>query len=200
MSIRPKLTGRRLVLRPFSGDDYESWREIRQQNVKWLEPWEPRQAFHNQADLIDDRRVFAMRCSGRDRERQLGTGWAFGVFLDSSLIGEMNLSNVVRGAFQNAHVGYWIDRYHAGHGYTPEALVVAARFAFEDIGLHRLQVAIVPRNRSSRRVVEKLDLRCEGLAERYLEIKGVWEDHLRYAITLEEWRARAKELSTDWLD
>ena len=141
-----------------------------------------------------------MRCSGRDRERQLGTGWAFGVFLESSLIGEMNLSNVVRGAFQNAHVGYWIDHDHAGNGYTPEALVVAARFAFEDIGLHRLQVSIVPRNRSSRRVVEKLDLRCEGLAERYLEINGVWEDHLRYAMTFEEWRARAKELSADWLD
>jgi ribosomal-protein-alanine N-acetyltransferase len=200
MSFRPKLTGRRLVLRPFSGDDYESWRAIRQENVEWLEPWESRQAFLNQADLIDDRRTFAMRCSGRDRERQLGTGWAFGVFLESSLIGEMNLSNVVRGAFQNAHVGYWIDRDHAGHGYTPEALVVAARFAFEDIGLHRLQVSIVPRNRSSRRVVEKLDLRCEGLAERYLEINGVWEDHLRYAMTFEEWRARAKELSADWLD
>ena len=200
MSIRPKLTGRRLVLRPFSGDDYESWRTIRQQNVEWREPWEPRQTFLNQADLIDDRRAFATRCSGRDRERQLGTGWAFGVFLESSLIGEMNLSNVVRGAFQNAHVGYWIDHDHAGNGYTPEALVVAARFAFEDIGLHRLQVSIVPRNRSSRRVVEKLDLRCEGLAERYLEINGVWEDHLRYAMTFEEWRARAKELSADWLD
>jgi ribosomal-protein-alanine N-acetyltransferase len=49
-------------------------------------------------------------------------------------------------------------------------------------------------------VVEKLDLRCEGLAERYLEINGVWEDHLRYAITVEEWRSRARELSADWLD
>ena len=58
------------------------------------------------------------------------------------------------------------------------------KFAFEEVLLHRLQVSIVPRNRSSRRVVEKLDLRCEGLAERYLEINGVWEDHLRYAITV----------------
>ena len=104
MSIRLKLTGRRVVLRPFNGDDYESWRAIRQQNIEWLEPWEPRQAFLNQAELIGDRRAFAMRCSGRDRERKLGTGWAFGVFLESSLIGEMNLSNVVRGAFQNANL------------------------------------------------------------------------------------------------
>ena len=122
------------------------------------------------------------------------------MFLESALIGEINLSNVVRGAFQNAHVGYWVDRDHAGYGYIPEALVVAARFAFEEVGLHRLQVSIVPRNRSSRRVVEKLDLRCEGLAERYLEINGVWEDHLRYAITVEEWQSRALELSAHWLD
>ena len=122
------------------------------------------------------------------------------MFLGPVLIGEINLSNVVRGAFQNAHVGYWVDRDHAGRGYIPEALVVVARFAFETVGLHRLQVSIVPRNRSSRRVVEKLDLRCEGLAERYLEINGVWEDHLRYAITAEEWRSRAREFSTDWLD
>ena len=107
---------------------------------------------------------------------------------------------MVRGAFQNAHVGYWVDRDHAGQGYTPEALVVVARFAFETVGLHRLQVSIVPRNRSSRRVVEKLDLRCEGLAERYLEINGVWEDHLRYAVTAEEWQSRALELSAHWLD
>ena len=73
------------------------------------------------------------------------------------------------------------------------------KFAFEEVLLHRLQVSIVPRNRSSRRVVEKLDLRCEGLAERYLEINGVWEDHLRYAITFEEWEMRKNEMTSDWL-
>ncbi len=97
-------------------------------------------------------------------------------------------------------MGYWIDQDCAGHGYVPEALVVLARFAFEDLGLHRLQVAIVPRNQPSRRVVEKLGLRCEGTAERYLEINGVWEDHLRYAITAEEWAQRGQQLLAQWVD
>jgi len=48
-------------------------------------------------------------------------------------------------------------------------------------------------------VVEKLGLRCEGTAERYLEINGVWEDHLRYAITVEEWEVRREELTRQWL-
>ena len=199
MSACPNLSGRRVGLRPLTPDDFGSWKAVRRHNVEWLEPWEPRWS-PDGTDPVGDRRAFGMRCSARDRERQLGTGWGLGIFLGPALIGEINLSNVVRGAFQNAHVGYWVDRDHAGRGYAPEALVVVARFVFEDVGLHRLQVSIVPRNRSSRRVVEKLDLRCEGLAERYLEINGVWEDHLRYAITAEEWRSRARELSADWLD
>jgi len=65
--------------------------------------------------------------------------------------------------------------------------------------LHRLEINIVPRNTNSRRVMEKLDLRVEGVAVRMLEINGVWEDHVRYAITAEEWQARALELRQRWL-
>jgi len=93
-----------------------------------------------------------------------------------------------------------MDEVWAGNGYIPEALVAACRFAFEELELHRLQVSIVPRNTRSRRVVEKLEFRCEGLAERYLEIAGVWEDHLRYAVTTEEWSFRRAELVTGWLE
>jgi ribosomal-protein-alanine N-acetyltransferase len=82
---------------------------------------------------------------------------------------------------------------------VPESLVLVLRFAFEDLGLHRVQVAIIPRNDSSRRVVQKLGLREEGVAERYLEINGVWEDHLRHAITAEEWAARGSELLDTWI-
>ena len=141
-----------------------------------------------------------MRCSARERERQLGTGYGFGIFVEGQFAGEINLSAIQRGPFQSAYVGYWIDEGHAGQGYTPEALVVLARFAFDDLRLHRLQIAIIPRNTASRRVVEKLKVREEGVAERYLEINGVWEDHVRYAITAEEWQERRDELLSEWID
>ena len=80
----------------------------------------------------------------------------------------------------------------------PESVVTVFRFAFEQMGLHRLQISIIPRNTSSRRVAEKLGLRDEGVAVRYLEINGVWEDHVRYAITAEEWAERRDELVTAW--
>ncbi|MBC8364968.1 MAG: GNAT family N-acetyltransferase [Actinobacteria bacterium] len=199
MTDSPILQGRRVALRPLGVDDFAHWREVRHRNGDWLTGWEPLRPT-GQADPAGDRKAFAARCASRQREHQLGTGYGFGIFVGETLVGEINLSNVIRGAFRNAHVGYWIDEAQAGNGYVPEALVVAARFAFEEVGLHRLQVSIVPGNGPSRRVVEKLDLRCEGLAERYLEINGVWEDHLRFAFTSEEWAERADELRMEWLD
>ena len=184
-------------MRPLIADDFAQWREVRTFNEQWLTKWEPAR-LNGQPDVVRSRQAFASRCAARQRERQLGTGYGFGVFVDNRLAGEMNVSAIQRGPFQNAYVGYWIDERFAGQEYTPEALVVAMRFAFEELGLHRLQIAIIPRNRPSRRVVEKLGLRLEGMAERYLEINGIWEDHLRYAITSEDWQMRKEELSA-WL-
>jgi ribosomal-protein-alanine N-acetyltransferase len=196
--IQTQLRGRRVTLRPLVASDFDAWREVRLRNVDWLTKWEPRPAPGAPNDTVDPA-AFGARCGARQREWQLGTGFGFGIFVGATFAGEMNLSGVQRGPFQNAYVGYWIDEAQAGNGYVPEALVVAARFAFEEAGLHRLQVAIIPRNTASRRVVEKLGLRDEGVALRYLAINGVWEDHVRYAITAEEWDERRAELLTAWV-
>jgi [ribosomal protein S5]-alanine N-acetyltransferase len=198
-SLPDQLPGRRVLLRPLVSTDFPEWREVRRRNAGWLLKWEPQPPKGNPDDT-DDLAAFAARCGARQREWQLGTGYGFGIFVDNHLAGEINLSGVQRGPFQNAYVGYWIDEALAGRGYVPEALVVAARFAFEDLRLHRLQVAIIPRNRASRRVVEKLGLREEGTALRYLAINGVWEDHVRYAITAEEWTERGKDLLREWVE
>ena len=193
------LFGRRVVLRPLVPSDFPAWREVRRRNVDWLTKWEPTR-LTGQPDVIEDPHAFAVRCSARERERQMGAGYGFGVFTEGEFAGEVNLSSIQRGPFQNAYVGYWMDEARAGNGYTPEALVAIFRFSFEEVALHRLQISIIPRNASSHRVVEKLAIRNEGVAERYLEINGVWEDHVRYAITLEEWDERREQLLGDWID
>ena len=193
------LLGRRVLLRPLSVTDFPAWTEVRTRNADWLLRWEPRR-LPGQPDVTTDRDAFSVRCSARERERQLGTGYGFGIFVEGRFAGEINLSAIQRGPFQSAYVGYWIDEAEAGHGYTPEALVVLIRFAFDDLRLHRVQIAIIPRNTASRRVVEKVKVREEGVAERYLEINGVWEDHVRYAITAEEWQQRRDDLLTEWID
>ncbi len=197
-SVGLRLYGRRVVLRPLVPQDFNSWSEVRRRNGNWLTVWEPMKLPHH-PDPETNREVFAARCGARDRERLAGTQYAFGIFVDGAFAGEININNVVRGAFQSATIGYWIDRARAGHSFMSEAVVVLAQFAFEELKLHRLEICIIPRNKNSQRVMEKLEIRQEGIAQRFLEINGVWEDHVRYGITVEEWEARRDELSSAWL-
>jgi ribosomal-protein-alanine N-acetyltransferase len=186
------------MLRPLVAPDFPMWSEVRVRNEAWLIPWEPSR-FPGAPDPSRDRDAFAARCSARDRERQFGQAYAFGLFVDGMLAGEINLNNVQRGAMQSCTFGYWVDRARAGRSYVPEAVVVLARFAFEDLNLHRVEICIIPRNTNSRRVMDKLAIRDEGTALRFLEINGEWEDHVRYAITAEEWHERRAELAARWL-
>ena len=192
-----ELRGRRVTLRPLAVTDFEQWQEVRRRCAEWLLKWEPAR-LDGYPDPVEDRRAFAARCGARERERQLGSGYGFGIFLGPRFAGEVNLSGIQRGPFQNGFVGYWIDEAVAGNSYTPEAVAVILRFCFEEVGLHRVQIAIIPRNAPSRRVVGKLDLREEGIAVRFLEINGVWEDHVCYAITAEEWWERRTEFEQAW--
>jgi ribosomal-protein-alanine N-acetyltransferase len=184
-------------MRTLRESDYEPWHEIRVRCRDWLVPWEPRPA--GAPPAAEDRASFAARCALRERERQVGSGYGFGIFVGERLVGELTLSSIQRGPFQSASIGYWIDRDWAGQSLVPEAVVVALRFAFDLLGLHRVEVSIIPRNAASRRVAEKLDLRLEGISERYLEIDGHWEDHVRYAMTSEDWQGRRDQLVSGWL-
>ena len=193
-----RLYGRRVVLRPLVAQDFNGWSEVRRRNGEWLTQWEPMRLTHH-PDPETNREVFAARCGARERERLAGTQYAFGIFVDGAFAGEINLNNVVRGAFQSATIGYWIDKSRAGRSLMSEAVVVLAQYAFEEMRLHRLEICIIPRNVNSRRVMEKLDIRTEGIAERFLEINGVWEDHIRYGITYEEWNERRAQIVKDWI-
>jgi len=105
----------------------------------------------------------------------------------NTIIGRVALTGVLRGAFQNAYLGYWIDESRQNRGLMTEAVRAVTAFAFESAGLHRVQAAVMPRNRPSQRVLEKVGYRREGVALRYLCIAGTWEDHILFAMTADEW-------------
>ncbi len=192
-----ELVGWRVRLRTLTEADYLAWFEVRRRCREWLVPWEPRPAGAPPAP--EDATSFGVRCGMRERERQLGTGYGFGIFVGERFGGEITLSSIQRGPFQQAFIGYWVDQQLAGQGLVPEAVVLVLQFAFEVLLLHRVEIAIVPRNHASRRVVEKLGIRSEGVALGYLEIDGSWEDHVRYAMTSEEWQSRRGVLLGKWL-
>jgi len=78
-------------------------------------------------------------------------------------------------------------------------VALTLRYAFDELGLHRVEAVIVPSNDRSRNVARKLALREEGVSERFLQIQGVWEDHVRYAITRDEWIARREDYERSFL-
>lgn len=194
------ITGPRVDLRPLKASDWDGWHAVRTRSRDWLEPWEPL-GDPGAPDPATDAEAFRARCGAWERQRHFDAAYGYGIFLrsDSAFVGEVSLGSVQRGPFQSANIGYWIDEANAGQGLMPEAVALVIRHAFEELGLHRVEAAIVPRNARSRRVVDKLGLREEGTSEKFLQIRGVWEDHVRYAITVEEWAERKAELEAQFL-
>jgi ribosomal-protein-alanine N-acetyltransferase len=106
------------------------------------------------------------------------------------LLGVINISEIVRGKFQSAYLGFYVHAAHAGRGVMTAGLERVLGKAFTVHRLHRLEANIQPLNRSSRRLAERMGFRREGFSPRYLQVGGRWRDHERWAITREEWRAR----------
>jgi ribosomal-protein-alanine N-acetyltransferase len=110
---------------------------------------------------------------------------------DGSLIGCINLNEIVRGAFQSAYLGYYAFEPNQGKGLMKEAMSSVISHAFKKLGLHRLEANVQPGNSRSIGLVKSLGFRLEGYSPRYLKIGGEWTDHERYAITSEEWDLEA---------
>ena len=110
---------------------------------------------------------------------------------DDAILGFFNLSQIARGSFQSAYVGYAIGRRYAGHGYMREGIQLVLRRAFVELRLHRIEANIQPDNAASAALAEGAGFRREGFSPRYLKISGRWRDHERWALLAEEWRSRS---------
>jgi ribosomal-protein-alanine N-acetyltransferase len=102
------------------------------------------------------------------------------------IAGVLIISQIVRGAFQSAYLGYYANQRHAGNGYMREAMAQTVAHAFGPIGLHRLEANIQPSNQASIALARSAGFRLEGFSPRYLLIGGQWRDHERYAITSDD--------------
>ncbi|MFT9847071.1 GNAT family N-acetyltransferase [Aneurinibacillus sp. REN35] len=178
------MSGPSIYLRLIEEADTEAILDLCLRNRSFLQPFEPIRP--DTYFTIAGQRILIEEAVARQKA---GIGYSFGIYLASedTLIGRLSISNIVRGAWENGTVGYFIDQACNGRGYMTEALRCAIRFAFEEAKLHRLQAAVMPHNQASIRVIEKNGFLYEGLAKYYLRIHGVWEDHLIYALTQENW-------------
>lgn len=106
-----------------------------------------------------------------------------------NIIGVFNVSEIVRGAFQNAFLGFYGLTDYTGKGYMSAGLKLVQKKVFEELELHRLEANIQPENTRSIQLVKTNGFRYEGFSPRYLKINGEWSGHEHWAITAEDYIA-----------
>jgi len=158
--------------------DFDSWVAMRQKDRDYLTPWEPDWAQDHLTRAAYRRRLASFKTLVNS-----GRAYPFHIIRDQpeALIGACNLTHIERGAAQSARLGYWIGQDFTRNGYARAAVDAVARFAFDKLGLHRVEAAVQPENIASIKVLEAVGFQKEGLARGYLKIGGVWADHALYA-------------------
>jgi [ribosomal protein S5]-alanine N-acetyltransferase len=189
--VRPLAAGERVFLRRLSTLDRLEYIELRRASRRFLERWEPRppRGMNAFAPSAFDR---VLRTSRSKSNLKM----AVCLRRDGRIVGMVSLNQVSRGPFQNTIMGYWIGQAFAKQGCMSEAVSLALDLAFTTLGLHRVEANIMPRNKASLALARRCGFRFEGLAKRYLQINGRWEDHQHWAMTIEDWRKlRGKPVS-----
>jgi len=172
LATRP---GSRVELRDLVPSDRDAFlamvRESRELHRPWTYPPE-------RADQFDD----LVSRAARDDFACLVT-----TLVDSGeIVGIFTISQIVRGYFQSAYLGYYASARHAGKGLMGESMALVLDHAFGPLALHRLEANIQPGNAPSVALARGAGFRLEGYSPRYLLIGGRWRDHERYAITADE--------------
>lgn len=168
-----------LRLRPMEFEDCDEWSALRRRNADWLSPWDSGDPLDGPAMTYDQWIV-------RQRESErCGLGVILLMEHHGRIVGQLSLGAIRYGSMRTGVVGYWVDREQAGHGYAPLAVALLADWALRDPSgprLHRVEVAILPENERSRRVVRKLGMTYEGLMRDYMYVAGRWRDHEIYTL------------------
>ena len=171
-----------VTLRPLRRSDSHAWLALRSDSAAWLEPWDAT----SPVPMLGPRPTFGQFVRSLSAQARAGAALPFAIEYAGELAGQLTVSSITYGSLRSGAVGYWVGRRVAGRGITPTAVAMAVDHCFFVLGLHRIEVNIRPENAPSLRVVEKLQLRDEGLRERYLHIAGEWADHRSFAVTVEE--------------
>ncbi|POH59021.1 GNAT family N-acetyltransferase [Arthrobacter glacialis] len=150
-------------------------------NREYLAPWEPvrPEEYYTEAWQAAD-------MVNRLAATEAGQGFPFGLFAGDVLVGRFNLTGIVRGPFQSAGLGYWVDKQYAGRGLASAAVKVLVETARDELGLHRIEAGTLLHNIGSQRVLLKAGFEQIGLAPEYLKIAGTWQDHNLYQTILHD--------------
>ena len=162
-------------IRVVDTDDAEAFAELLSRNRTFLAPWDP--VRDDAYFTADGQRTLLARSRRRLRS---DTDWPGVITVDDAPVGRVNLNNLIRGAFCSADLGYWVDQAHNGCGVATAAVGAVLQLAFTELDLHRVQAGTLLHNRGSQKVLERNGFTPIGVAPRYLNIAGRWQDHLLF--------------------
>lgn len=167
-----RLRGKNIELKILTPEDSYDVSEYYKRNIKHLETYEPLR--DNEFYTIKGQRKNLMMSY---KQFLNGTSINLGIYKNKILIGKIQLTNIVRGVFQNAFVGYSIDEKEQGKGYMKEALNLVVEYAFNDMEIHRIEAGTLVDNLKSQSVLKGCGFKEIGVSEKYLFINGKWRDH-----------------------
>ena len=159
------------ILRPVVPDDSAEVARVLRENRDFLAPFEP----------LRDERFFTSE--GQRESIEDGSSAGFAIIVDGAIVGGVTISDMIYGPFRSANLGYWVAQRLNGRGLATRAVGEAVEIAFGQLDLHRLEAGTLVHNVASQRVLEKNRFERIGLARRYVQIAGEWQDHLLYQRT-----------------
>lgn len=176
----PKTESERLLLRSLTTADADELYQFRTRNAEFFKPWSPAYPY----DYFN-RDYHRKNLAQIESDVLKGMLVQFGVYLKTDanrMIGSVVFSNIIMGPFRSCYLGYRIDKDELNKGYATEAIIAGCKYVFSVKKLHRIEANIIPRNTASIKAIEKAGFTYEGISKKYLNINGIWEDHLHYVL------------------
>ncbi|MCX7709732.1 MAG: GNAT family N-acetyltransferase [Clostridia bacterium] len=170
----------RLILRKFTGDDWQNLYEYLSNEA--VVRYEPYPAFTE-----EECRREAERRSEQD------AFWAVCLKENNKLIGNVYLQQQEPKEFLTWEIGYVFNPAYYGKGYAAESCRKMVEYAFEQLNARRIVAMCNPENAASWKLLERLKMRREGHLRKNIYFKRdrhgnpIWADTYEYAILAEEW-------------
>jgi len=173
----------RLILRTIEPSDAEKYLQYLIRNKKFLEEWEPKR---EESDYSIEK--IESQINDENKRSLDKKSYLFLILNKKSeeIIGTIKISNIILGPFLSCYLGYKLSDAYINNGYMTEAVLAIKDYCFNDLGLHRIEANVMPRNVRSQKVLLKSGFVCEGISKKYLKINGVWEDHEHYVVLNED--------------
>ena len=177
------IESQRVIIRHPKRRDWKAWVHLRRESYSFLQKWEPYWAL-NQCNKSNYMRQLKLQRTKAAYDQ----AYSFLCFekYNKVLLGGINISNIQRGVIQTCNIGYWLGEKNTGKGYMQESIQAIIPYIYEQLKIHRIQAFTLEDNIPSRKLIEKVNFKKEGVLREAMKINNEWRDHVIYSLLLDD--------------